>query len=181
MSDLELLFLVIAILYAWECACWLQLGSVGFLTWFGTRWRIAHPWHATGQSARRIHFLSRQCRLWVVWWSDNQFRFHSRRRRSGLWNRGHSAPAAALVAKRNAVRWTDIQSISATGKKASSTAGSASPRFGSRASQLSAPTQALQKLTPEKRPGAIAEIFRASLDTKAFKNVGTISAGAQPR
>src|SRR3954447_2009772 len=43
MTDLQLLFVVLAVIYFWECACWLPRGSVAFLTWFGRRWRQAHP------------------------------------------------------------------------------------------------------------------------------------------
>ena len=42
MTDLELLFLVLAVLYLWECACWVRRGAVAFQNWFG-RWWIAHP------------------------------------------------------------------------------------------------------------------------------------------
>lgn len=43
MNDLELLFLVLAVVYTWECACWARRGSVVFLTWLGRRWRAVHP------------------------------------------------------------------------------------------------------------------------------------------
>src|SRR6266404_1933092 len=43
MTDLELLFLVLAVVYAWECACWLPRGTVGFVSWLGKRWRLKHP------------------------------------------------------------------------------------------------------------------------------------------
>lgn len=43
MTDLELLFLVLAVLYLWECAWWVRRGAVGFQTWLGKRWRIGHP------------------------------------------------------------------------------------------------------------------------------------------
>src|SRR6516162_3103833 len=42
MTDLELLFLVLAVLYLWECACWISRGAVAFQNWFGSWW-IAHP------------------------------------------------------------------------------------------------------------------------------------------
>lgn len=42
MTDLELLYLVLAVLYLWECACWIRRGGVAFQNWFG-RWWIAHP------------------------------------------------------------------------------------------------------------------------------------------
>jgi hypothetical protein len=43
MSDASLLFLVLAVLYGWECTCWLRRGSVACVTWFGKYWRVAHP------------------------------------------------------------------------------------------------------------------------------------------
>jgi hypothetical protein len=43
MSDLELLFLILALIYGWECACWLPRGSVAFRNWFGRRWRLVNP------------------------------------------------------------------------------------------------------------------------------------------
>lgn len=43
MSDASLLFVVLAVLYIWECACWIQHGSVACLKWFGKRWRVARP------------------------------------------------------------------------------------------------------------------------------------------
>ena len=42
MTDLELLFLVLAVVYGWECACWTPRGSVGFVTWRGRRYEIAN-------------------------------------------------------------------------------------------------------------------------------------------
>ena len=43
MSDLELLFLILALLYLWECLCWLPRGGAAFTTWLGRRWRPATP------------------------------------------------------------------------------------------------------------------------------------------
>src|SRR5262245_8614317 len=43
MSELQLLFLVLALLYGWECACWVRRGSVAFSTWLGRRWQARHP------------------------------------------------------------------------------------------------------------------------------------------
>src|SRR5262245_3040778 len=48
MSELELLFLVLALIYAWECSCWLRRGSVAMLTWLGRRWRAVHPGSLVG-------------------------------------------------------------------------------------------------------------------------------------
>ncbi|HWQ92855.1 MAG TPA: hypothetical protein VN673_14355 [Clostridia bacterium] len=43
MSDVELLFLVLALVYAWECACWVRGGTLCFRTWLGRRWRSICP------------------------------------------------------------------------------------------------------------------------------------------
>lgn len=48
MSDLQLLFAVLAGLYGWECACWLRRGSIAFTTWLGRTWRPAHPGSLVG-------------------------------------------------------------------------------------------------------------------------------------
>jgi hypothetical protein len=43
MSDLQFLFIILGVLYVWECACWLRRGGVAFNTWLGTHWRSQHP------------------------------------------------------------------------------------------------------------------------------------------
>lgn len=43
MNDVQLLFVVLAGLYVWECAGWLRRGSVAFVTWLGRDWRVMHP------------------------------------------------------------------------------------------------------------------------------------------
>lgn len=43
MNDVQLLFVVLAVLYGWECACWLRRGTVGFSTWLGRDWQVRHP------------------------------------------------------------------------------------------------------------------------------------------
>src|SRR5690242_12323755 len=48
MSDVQLLFLVLALLYAWECACWVAHGTVGFRSWLGWAWRATQPGRLLG-------------------------------------------------------------------------------------------------------------------------------------
>lgn len=43
MNDLQLLFVVLVVLYGWECICWLRRGGVAFATWLGRTWRPLHP------------------------------------------------------------------------------------------------------------------------------------------
>src|SRR5438445_2187673 len=48
MTDLELLFLVLGIIYLWECGWWATRGSLGVRTWLGKHWTIARPSRAFG-------------------------------------------------------------------------------------------------------------------------------------
>jgi len=43
MSEVILLFAVLALLYLWECACWLPPGSLACVSWLGKKWRIIRP------------------------------------------------------------------------------------------------------------------------------------------
>jgi len=43
MTDLQILFIVLAALYGWECACWAHRGSVACRAWLGPRFKLAHP------------------------------------------------------------------------------------------------------------------------------------------
>ena len=43
MSDVELLFLVLALIYVWECSNWVTLGGTTFTTWLGSRWHRISP------------------------------------------------------------------------------------------------------------------------------------------
>src|ERR1700686_1257965 len=43
MSDLEVLFLVLGVVYLWECFYWFRRGTVAFITGWGHRWRVMNP------------------------------------------------------------------------------------------------------------------------------------------
>lgn len=58
MSDLQLLFLVLTVLYGWECVVWLQRGSVLFRTWWGRRWRAVHPSTLLGNPRAGLAFAA---------------------------------------------------------------------------------------------------------------------------
>jgi hypothetical protein len=57
MSDLQILFLALALLYGWECACWLPRGSVAFLNCWGRWWRLKHPGTLLGNLRGGFIFL----------------------------------------------------------------------------------------------------------------------------
>jgi hypothetical protein len=43
MSDVELIFVILAVIYGWECACWLRGGTLAFRTFFGKGWQAVPP------------------------------------------------------------------------------------------------------------------------------------------
>ena len=43
MSELQLMVLVLAVIYGWECLAWLRRGGVAFRTDWRGHWRLAHP------------------------------------------------------------------------------------------------------------------------------------------
>jgi hypothetical protein len=56
MTELQLLFLILVLLYAFECGCWLPRGSVGFVTWFGRHWHLRHPGALLGNQQGGVLF-----------------------------------------------------------------------------------------------------------------------------
>jgi hypothetical protein len=58
MTDLELLFLVLAIIYVWECGWWAKCGSVGLRAWLGSHWKIALPSRLLGNQGGGMIFAS---------------------------------------------------------------------------------------------------------------------------
>jgi hypothetical protein len=58
MTDLELLFLVLVVIYGWECAGWLPRGSLGFVNWLGPRWRLKQVPNLLGNQKGGFIFAS---------------------------------------------------------------------------------------------------------------------------
>jgi hypothetical protein len=169
MSDLELLFLVIALLYTWECSCWIRLGSVGLVTWLGSRWRITHPGTLLGNQRGGFIFAPPLPPLGTVL-VGHQFPFSLSSRAVLAYVATAVNPAGRPAQSGTLALFDEIQSVEAAGKKL---------RINGRtffaassvtlARHLADELEALRKLAPEKRSAAIAEIFCASLDTKTIE------------
>ncbi len=43
MSDVELIFVILAVIYGWECGCWLRGGTLAFRTLLGKSWQAVPP------------------------------------------------------------------------------------------------------------------------------------------
>jgi hypothetical protein len=166
MSDLELLFLVIAVLYAWECACWLRVGSVGFLTWFGRHWRMASPGTLLGNQQGGFIFAPPLPPLGSLLVGRPIPFSASVRGVAPAFDAGVSpSPTSAFT------RWEDIRKIEVLGKKVKVNGrpflSAASPPG---AFEVAGQLQVLQKLPPEKRRDAIDDLLRASLDSKFIQD-----------
>jgi len=165
MSDLELLFLILTLIYLWECACWLPRGSVAFRTWLGRRWRPAHPGVLLGNQRGGFVFahplpplgtilIGTQIPISIS--TDGVLAFVS----------AAANPAGRPAQDAKFLRFDQIQSVSVKGKrvllsgdvfvKAAST---------SLATKLARQVQDIAKLAPQKRAEAIASLIKDSLDT----------------
>jgi hypothetical protein len=169
MSDLELLFLVLGVVYGWECACWAPRGSVAFVTWLGKRWRAEEPPAQFGN--RRGGFI-----------------FAPPLPPLGTFLTGHRfpislSPEAALAYATpimsaggqpeqtgKLLAWEEIRSIEAKGKgvvvNGELWLKAASRGFGEYVVEK---LRQVSQAAPTKRESAINEILRETLDTKAIQ------------
>ena len=169
MSDLELLFLVLVVVYAWECAGWLRRGSVVFRTWLGRRWRIVHPGALLGNQRGGAFFASPFPPLGTVL-TGNQFPLSL----SGEAVLAFTAPSLnpgwrppqtgrlfrvpefrTIDAIRNKVRVNGELFVKAS-----------SPTF---AASIAQRLRSWKSLPPAEREKALPQFFHDSLDTKAIE------------
>ena len=57
MNDVQLLFVVLACLYGWECACWVRRGGLAFVTWLGRHWSAQQPGALVGNQRGGFIFV----------------------------------------------------------------------------------------------------------------------------
>ncbi len=169
MSDVQLLFLVLAALYAWECACWLPRGSVAFVTSFGRKWRTRHPGALAGNQRGGFIFAAplpplgslltaNQCPLSLS--PEAVLAYVSTNVNPG-WRPGQSARFIRLNEIRKAV--ADGKKVRVNGEILLKLA---SPTLATHfASQL----ERLRKLDLSQRAAAIDTLARDSLDTEAVE------------
>ncbi|MEK7707398.1 MAG: hypothetical protein AAB380_05325 [Verrucomicrobiota bacterium] len=166
MSELQLLFLALALLYGWECACWLRRGSVAFSTWLGRNWQARHPGTLLGNQHGGFIFAAPLPPMGTLL-TAGQFPV-------SLSPEGLLAAVATNVnpgwrpaQSGKYFRIDEIRDVSAQGKKllvngvVLLTAAS-----NSLARHFSSELRRLVKLIPSQREAAIAELVHATLDTK---------------
>ncbi len=170
MSDVQLLFVVLAALYVWECACWLRRGSVACVTWLGRDWRAVHPGALAGNPNGGFILaaplpplgtllIANQLPLSLS--PDGVLAFVATNVNPG-WRPTQSGCF---------VRWENLNAVRLRGKKLLVNGElflvAATPSF---VRHLSAELQRLAKLSPAPRETAIAGVLRGMFDGRAIES-----------
>jgi hypothetical protein len=169
MSELQLLFLVLAALYGWECACWVRRGSVAFSTWLGRNWRARHPGNLLGNQRGGFIFAAPLPPLGTLL-TASQSPLSLSPDGALAYVATNVNPGWRPAQSGNYLHFEDIREVSVRGKKLLvngdvflTTASSTLARH------FAGELQRLMKLNPSQRGNAIAELVQATMDTKAVE------------
>jgi hypothetical protein len=169
MSDLELLFLVLAVVYGWECACWVRRGSVALRTWFGRRWRLAHPGELLGNQRGGFVFAPPLPPLGTVL-TGNQYPLSLSAEAALAYVAPNINPGWRPAQTGKLVRLDDIRDVRVRGRavvvNGEVLLKAASPGY---AAHLAGHLRRVSKLAPAKRESALEDILKESLDAKAIQ------------
>ena len=169
MSDVQLLFLVLAVLYGWECACWVRRGSVGFVTWLGRNWRAAHPGALFGNQ-RGGFVLAPPLPPLGTFFTANQFPLSLSPGGVLAFVATSVNPGWRPTQTGRFVPFRDLHDVRVAGRRIRVNGGTlmtaASPGF---ARHLADQLRRLARLTAPERETAIRELVRLSLDAAAVK------------
>ena len=170
MTDLELLFLVLILIYGWECSCWLPRGSIGFVTWMGRKWRIAHPATLLGNQQGGFVLASPLPPLGTLL-TGNQLPLSLSADAVLVYVASAINPGGRPLQSGKLFRLEEIRTIEAKGKKLKINGEfilkTASPTFAQHLGRILAQ---LQKLPRAKRAQFIEETIRAAFDLKKLES-----------
>ncbi len=166
MTDLQLLFLVLAVIYGWECACWLRRGSVGFLTWFGQGWRVTHPGMLLGNQKGGFVFANPLPPLGTVL-IGNQFPLSLSAHGLLAYVSTSINPAGRPLQSGKLIAFDDVKSVASSGRSIKVNGEfllkAASPGF---ARDLAQKLRQLAKVPSAKRNGAIQSLVDSIFDAR---------------
>lgn len=169
MSDLELLFLVLALLYVWECACWFRCGSVALSTWLGRRWRMVHPGRFLGNQHGGFILAAPLPPLGNLL-SGTPFPLALSPETVFVRVSSRVNPGSRPEPSGGLFRLDQIQTVRARGKKVlingATLLKTPSPAL---ARHLVRVVEGLRKAPPGEREGRIAEIFREHFDVQMIR------------
>ena len=170
MSDVQLLFVVLAVLYGWECLCWLRRGGVAFVTWLGRHWHVRHPGTLAGNQAGGFVLASPLPPLGALFVTNQPALSFSP---DGVLafvaanlNPGWRPAQSGLF-----VKWSDVREVQARGKKilinGELLLAAATPGL---ARHLVSELKRLAALKPAERSSSIAQFAKTTFDTKAIES-----------
>lgn len=169
MSEVESLFLVLALLYCVECLGWTRRGAVVFRTFLGGRWRTVHPSLHLGSQWGGLFFahplpplggLALSAQLPCSLSPDGLLAFVATA----------ANPGGRPPQRGSFLRWEQVESLAADGK-ALKVNDAVWFKFSSAhaASQVAAALNRIRQLPHEQRSAAIREFFAAGLDADAAR------------
>lgn len=170
MSELQLLFLILAVIYLWECTCWLGRGSVAFFVWWGRTWHPVHPGSLLGNQRGGLALAWPLPPLGslVV---GNQFPLSISPEAVLAFVAFSVNPGGRPAQTGKLVRFEDIRSLSVKGKKVIVNGELLlKATSGMFATEVARTLQRLGKLSLKERARAIEEMTRESFDTRLIKN-----------
>jgi len=169
MTDLELLFLVLAVVYGWECACWTPRGSVGFVTWQGRGWRLKHPAALLGNQRGGFIFASPLPPLGTVF-TAHQFPLSISAEAVLAFVASNISPGARPQQTGKLVQFTELRKVEVRGRKLLLNGEvfikAATPTF---AENLAKQVRELAKVPGGERPRLIEQLVKATFDTKSLE------------
>jgi hypothetical protein len=168
MTELQLLLLIFTLIYLWECVCWINRGSVAFLTWFGKRWRVAHPASLIGNQSGGFVFAHPLPPLGTIL-VGNQYPLSVSPDAVLAYVAPCVNPGSRPAQSAKLFKFDDIRKVEAVGKKVRIN-GELLLKVGSAtfASHIAQQVDELTKLPPPKREAALREMLRERFDTKAI-------------
>jgi hypothetical protein len=171
MSDLQLLFLILAVLYGWECLCWLPRGSIALVSWFGRDWRLAHPANLAGN--QRGGFVAAQP-LPPLGWFLTSAQFPASLSPEGvlLFVATNVSPGWRPAQSGRFVRFDEVREVAAQGRKIKVDGRVLFKAPYPHTARIWAEAlAALAKLPKAKRAEAIEAFLRASFDDQAAEKL----------
>lgn len=168
MTELQLLLVVFGFIYFWECVCWIKRGSVGFLTWFGRRWRIAHPASFAGNQSGGFILAHPLPPLGTVL-IGNQYPLSISPDAVFAYVAICVNPGARPTQSAKLFKFADVKKVEVVGKKVRIN-GELLVKVGSAtyASHIGQQLNEVAKLGRAERESALKEIVRNRFDTKAI-------------
>jgi hypothetical protein len=168
MTELQLLLLIFTLIYLWECVCWINRGSVSFLTWFGHRWRVAHPALLVGNQAGGFVFAHPLPPLGTIL-VGNQFPLSISPDAILAYVAPCVNPGARPTQSAKLFKFDDVRKVEAIGKKVHIN-GEVLLKVGTATYAIHIVQQIndLAKLPPAKREGALKDMARDRFDTKTI-------------